>query len=49
MNKEKIRNEIKNIFTNLDKNTLYKKSEQLKNIILKNPIVFEFKTIGFFV
>jgi 5-formyltetrahydrofolate cyclo-ligase len=49
MNKEEIRIDIKNKFKNLDKKLLYKKSEQLKNIILTNPNVLKSKTIGFFV
>jgi hypothetical protein len=49
MNKDEIRNNIKGIFKKIDKNLLYKKSEQLKNIILKNPIVLKSNTIGFFV
>jgi 5-formyltetrahydrofolate cyclo-ligase len=49
MNKKDIRNDIKNKFKNIDKNLLFKKSEQLKNEILSNPIVLKSKTIGFFV
>jgi hypothetical protein len=49
MNKEVLRNNIKNIFKSTDKNLLYKKSEQLKNLIIKNPIVLKSNKIGFFV